>query len=76
MKKFKRIFLIVLDSFGIGAAPDAVKFGDSDANTLRSISSSEKFHADNLIKLGLSEIDGVDLPTSCKKHSATIARLT
>ncbi len=56
----KRVFLIVLDSFGIGELPDADKFGDKGTNTLRSISKSPYFCADNMIKLGLSDIDGVD----------------
>lgn len=55
----KRIFLIVLDSFGVGEAPDADKFGDVGSNTLRSISKSPKFKADNLRKLGMFNIDGV-----------------
>ncbi len=59
--KYKRIFLIVLDSFGIGNAPDAEKFGDLGANTLKSISKSEKFNIPNLLKLGLCNIDGVEL---------------
>ncbi len=58
--KFKRIFLIVLDSFGIGNAPDAEKFGDSGANTLKSIAKSEAFNVPNLAKLGLFNIEGVD----------------
>ncbi len=59
--KYKRIFLIVLDSFGIGNAPDADKFGDYGANTLKSISISKYFDIPNLAKLGLSNIDGVEL---------------
>ncbi len=59
--KYKRIFLIVLDSFGIGNAPDAEKFGDSGADTLKSISKSEKFNIPNLKELGLCNIDGVEL---------------
>lgn len=58
---YKRVFLIVLDSFGIGNAPDAEEFGDLGANTIKSVSSSEKFHIPNLTKLGLCNIDGVDL---------------
>ena len=58
---YKRIFLIVLDSFGIGNAPDAGNFGDFGANTLKSISKSENFNIQNLKKLGLSNINGVDL---------------
>lgn len=59
--KYKRIFLIVLDSFGIGNAPDAEKFGDLGANTLNSISKSAKFNIPILKKLGLCNIDGVEL---------------
>lgn len=59
--KYNRIFLIVLDSFGIGNAPDAESFGDIGANTLKSISMSSKFNVPNLKKLGLTNIDGVDL---------------
>lgn len=58
---YKRIFLIVLDSFGIGNAPDAEDFGDSGANTLKSISKSSKFNIPNLQRLGLCNIDGVEL---------------
>jgi len=60
MKKFNRIFLIVLDSLGIGNEPDAEKFGDGVCNTLKSISASKKFFAPNLTKLGLFNIDGVE----------------
>lgn len=56
----KRIFLIVLDSFGIGYLPDADKFGDVGANTLKSISKSLNFSIPNLEKHGLGCIDGVD----------------
>ena len=57
----KRAFLIVFDSFGIGGALDASKFGDEGSNTLRSISKSKKFKIKNLKKLGLFNIDGVDV---------------
>ncbi len=56
-------FIIVLDSFGIGYAPDAALFGDEGSNTLATISKSPYFKADNLEKLGLFAIDGVDIPT-------------
>ncbi len=55
-----RVFLTVLDSFGIGASPDAHEFSDIGANTLGSIRNCENFCADNLKKLGLFNIDGVD----------------
>ena len=56
----KRIFLIVLDSFGVGALPDAQNFGDGGVSTLKSISRSPYFNVPNLIKCGLGNIDGVD----------------
>ncbi len=55
----KRVFLIVLDSLGIGFSPDAHAFGDTGADTLRRIASDKSFRADNMIKLGLGCIDGV-----------------
>jgi hypothetical protein len=40
----KRVFIIVLDSVGIGAAPDAADFGDAGANTMFRIFDSDKFN--------------------------------
>ncbi len=54
----KRVFLIVADSFGIGAMPDAKNYGDEGADTLSSIMRSEKFSAENMKALGLFNIDG------------------
>ena len=75
MSDIERVFLIVLDSFGIGAEPDASDFGDGDCNTLRSIATSNKFNVPNLQKLGLFNIEGVDCGTPIDKPMATIARL-
>ena len=55
----KRVFLIVLDSFGIGAMPDSEKFGDRDVNTLASCAATGKLNIPNLVKAGLGEIEGV-----------------
>lgn len=59
MKKIKRVFLIVLDSCGIGDAPDAKDFGDDGANTIKSISNSKEFNIENLLSIGFSHIDGL-----------------
>ena len=59
MKDLNRVFLIVLDSFGIGEMTDAVEFGDVGSNTLASIAKSAKYHTPMLQKLGLFNIDGV-----------------
>ena len=55
----KRIFLIVLDSFGVGAAPDADKWGDNGSDTLGAIRSHPEFDCPTLASLGLFHIDGV-----------------
>ena len=55
----KRIFLTVVDSFGIGGADDAERFGDLGSNTLQAIEKSEYFKCDNHKKLGLKNIDGL-----------------
>ncbi len=55
----KRIFLIVLDSFGIGQMPDSEAFGDVNVNTLLSCTKSEKLSIPNMISAGLGNIDGV-----------------
>lgn len=59
MSNIKRVFLIVLDSCGIGNAPDAENFGDKGANTVKSISESEEFNIKNLLSIGFSHIDGL-----------------
>ena len=52
----KRAFLIVLDSFGIGAEPDAAAFGDEGTNTLGAIAAHPNFNCPNLQKLGMSNV--------------------
>ena len=71
----KRVFLIVLDSFGIGEMPDSASFGDEGSNTLAAISRSEFFKAENLKQLGLFNIDGVDCCEGCENPVASYGRL-
>ncbi len=71
----KRVFLLVLDSCGIGALPDAATFGDADCNTLRRIAASSKFDATNMRRLGLGNIDGVDYIGKVDNPMAAVARL-
>ena len=70
----KRVFLIVLDSFGIGGAPDAAKFGDEGSNTLAAVLSYSNEAFPNLAKMGLLAIDGEDDPRilNYKKAQETI----
>lgn len=56
----KRVFLIVLDSFGVGYEPDAADFGDVGANTLATIAKTEWFSTPNMRDLGLFNLDGVN----------------
>lgn len=71
----KRVFLIVLDSFGIGEMEDAASYGDVHVDTLGSVASSENFHMPNMAKLGLFGIEGVKCGTRVEKPLATVARL-
>lgn len=75
MSKTKRIFLIVLDSCGIGYEPDAADFGDVGADTLRRISKSEKFNIPNLIKMGIGNIDGIEYLPKAENPTAATARM-
>ena len=61
----KRVFLIVLDSFGVGALPDAAKYGDEGSNTLKACYNSGALQVPNLEKLGLFQLDGMDYPKTC-----------
>ena len=56
----QRVFLIVLDSFGIGEMADAHLYGDEGSNTLYSCFRQKEFNVPNMKKLGLFNIDGID----------------
>ena len=57
MKPYKRIFTIVIDSMGIGAAPDADKFGDAGCDTLGHIDEHmPSFKLPNMAKLGITAL--------------------
>ena len=56
-----RTIIIVLDGFGVGEAPDADKYGDVGSNTLKHIYDTCKPKLPNMKKLGLYNIDGVDI---------------
>ena len=71
----KRIFLIVLDSFGIGAMPDAESFGDVNVNTLAACATSKELNIPNMIAAGLGNIDGVTCLPKAEAVGA-YARLT
>lgn len=73
----KRVTLIVLDSLGIGALPDAEKYGDAGAHTLDHIADAmPDFKIPNLIKLGLGKIDGVQKLVKESDPSGAYGRLS
>ncbi len=61
-----RTFLIVIDSFGVGALPDADKYGDVGSNTFVNTYNSVKFELPNMASLGLYNIDGVNIANNYK----------
>ena len=71
----KRVFLIVLDSFGIGAMPDSESFGDVGVNTLAACATSPKLHIPNMIAAGLGNIDGVNCLPRTDAPTGAVARL-
>ena len=71
----KRIFLIVLDSFGIGAMPDSESFGDVGVNTLAACATSKELHIPNMIAAGLGNIDGVTCLPKADAPAGAVARM-
>lgn len=76
MNSVKRIFLIVLDSVGIGEAPDAADFGDAGSNTLAAAAASRFFDLPQLGRLGLFNIDGVSCRPAAAEPEGSFARMT
>ena len=72
----RRIFLIVLDSVGIGEMPDAGVFGDEGSNTLKAASKSRYFSMPNMRRLGLFNIEGVDIGEPKTAPLGAFARMT
>lgn len=70
----KRVFLIVLDSLGIGSLPDARDYGDEGANTIKSISKSTYFNIPTLLSLGIGNIDGIDFLDKNKNPLGAVGR--
>lgn len=70
----KRIFLIVLDSVGIGELPDAKAYGDEGSNTLKACFVQPGFSVLNLKKAGLFNIDGVDFSEGVSAPSGAFGK--
>ncbi len=78
MKKMdhkRRVFLIVLDSVGIGEMPDSAQYGDEGSNTLAACTRSDKLDIPNLRQLGIFNIQGVGCGTPVEHPTGAVARL-
>ena len=74
--KYKRIFLIVLDSLGVGHAIDADKFNDEGSNTLLNISKNvSTFNIPNLEKLGIGYLDEYKNIKKVENYKGYVGRL-
>lgn len=72
----KRVFLIVLDSVGIGELPDAADYGDEGSNTIKACSIQPGFSVQNLKKAGLFNIDGVDFAEGVENPAGAYGKCT
>ena len=72
----KRVFLIVLDSVGMGEMPDAAEYGDAGSNTILAVSKSPYFSMPNMKKLGYFNIDGMAVNDKEEYPTAAFARMT
>lgn len=75
MMKTKRVFLIVLDSVGIGEMPDAENYGDEGSNTLKACYEQAEFSVPNMKKLGLFNIDGIEYESGVSAPTGAYGRL-
>ncbi len=71
----RRVFFVVLDSFGIGEEPDADAFGDVGSNTLKSVYGSKFFDFKNMANLGFFNIDGIEVGEKNPNPEGAVARM-
>lgn len=75
MNNIERVFLIVLDSVGIGELPDADKYGDKGSNTLEACYNTGKLNIPNMQSLGIFNIDGIDFGDKCNEPKGAYGRM-
>lgn len=71
----KRVFIIVLDSCGAGAMPDAAAFGDAGAHTLKSCYHTDLLHIPTLCRLGLGNVEGLSFLGEERHPKAAFGRM-
>lgn len=72
----KRVFLIVLDSVGIGEMPDSAEYGDAGSNTIGSCAGSTYFSMPNMERYGLFDLEGIrNLKKTCSLPWGAALRL-
>ena len=76
MRDIKRVFLIVLDSFGAGELPDAEKFGDAGAYTLKSCYDTGKLNVPCMPSMGLFNIDGINFGNKVAEPIAAYGKMS
>lgn len=76
MKEFQRVFVVVLDSLGVGAMADSPEYGDVGVDTLGHISQRvEEFHIPNLQKLGLANLHPLKQVEAVSQPAGRFCRL-
>ena len=71
----KRVFLIVLDSVGVGEMADSIEYGDKGSHTLRACTTSDKLNIPKLTEMGIFNIDGIGCGSSVASPIATYGKL-
>lgn len=71
-----RVFVIVLDSLGIGEMPDSYKYNDQSSNTLKTLYNSKKLNIPNLLDLGIGSIIGNEYFKAKSQNKASVARMS
>ena len=71
----KRVFWIVLDSFGVGALPDAAEFGDAGSDTLAACAATGELRVPHMISLGLGNVAGVTSLPKAERPLGAYCRL-
>lgn len=70
----KRVFLIVLDSVGVGEMPDSSEYGDKGSHTLKACTTSSKLNIPTLTEMGIFNIDNIGCGTKTEKPTGAFGK--